>query len=213
MWNIFWHGRINCINENFSAKSIKTAKATWTTTIATRIVSRTTIGIACSATQWYKCVIWSDFTEKQSSKFVIHGQRFCEFDYRVQVSYVFQRIWNTIGKKYEGWTDEKKVSLHLQTLGTDENYKYTNFGLPRRTGDISWEETVNILSSIFGEWVSLFQTRFSCLNMVKRENEDFVTYAGNVNRMCERFMLLDLSLIDLNVWYSFKVWLLAKIRT
>ena len=30
--------------------------------------------------------------------------------------------------------------------------------------------------------------------MVKRENEDFVTYAGNVNRMCERFMLLDLSI-------------------
>ena len=30
--------------------------------------------------------------------------------------------------------------------------------------------------------------------MVKREDEDFVTYAGNVNRMCERFMLHDLSI-------------------
>ena len=31
--------------------------------------------------------------------------------------------------------------------------------------------------------------------MVKREDKYFVTYAGNVNRMCERFMLHDL-LID-----------------
>ena len=30
--------------------------------------------------------------------------------------------------------------------------------------------------------------------MVKREGEDFVTYAGNVNRMRERFMLHDLSI-------------------
>ena len=38
-----------------------------------------------SATQWHKGVKWSDFTEKQSSKFVIHGRRYSEFDYRVQV--------------------------------------------------------------------------------------------------------------------------------
>ena len=30
--------------------------------------------------------------------------------------------------------------------------------------------------------------------MVKREDGDFVTYAGNVKRMCERFMLHDLSI-------------------
>ena len=29
--------------------------------------------------------------------------------------------------------------------------------------------------------------------MVKREDEDFVTHAGNVNRMCERFISHDLS--------------------
>ena len=40
----------------------------------------------------------------------------------------------------------------------------------------------------------MFHTRFSCLNAVKREDENFVTYAGNVNRMFERFMLLDLSI-------------------
>ena len=106
----------------------------------------------------------------------------------------FRRFETIFEKKCEGWTDKQKVSLLLQKLGTHENNKYTNFVLPRRTGDISFKETVDILSNIFGERVSLFHTCFSCLNMVKREDEDFVAYAGSVNRMCECFMLHDLSI-------------------
>lgn len=44
----------------------------------------------------------------------------------------FRRFETIFEKKCEGWTDEQKVSLLLQKLGTDENNKYTNFVLPRK---------------------------------------------------------------------------------
>ncbi len=40
----------------------------------------------------------------------------------------------------------------------------------------------------------MFLTKYKCLNFVKQENEDFVTYEGNVNSQCELFKLGDLSI-------------------
>ena len=74
-----------------------------------------------------------------------------------------------------------KKSLLLQKLGTEENTKYTNLILPKKPEEISSEETIKILSGIFDERDSVFHTRYKCLNIVKQDNEDFVTYAGNVN--------------------------------
>ena len=106
----------------------------------------------------------------------------------------FRRFESIFEKKCQSWSDEQKVILVLQKLGTDENNKYTNFVLPRKASDIPFKETIEILSSIFGERVSLFHTRFQCLNMIKKDDEDFVTYAGNVNKICERFLLNELSI-------------------
>ena len=44
---------------------------------------------------------------------------------------------------------------------------------------------------MFGEWDSLFHTRYKCLNIIK-EDEDFVAYTGKINAQCERFKLKDL---------------------
>ena len=39
----------------------------------------------------------------------------------------------------------------------------------------------------------MFHTRYKCLNIVKQENEDFVTEAGNVNSQCELLKFGNLS--------------------
>ena len=50
------------------------------------------------------------------------------------------------------------------------------------------------MSCIFSERNSLFHTRYKCLNLRKREDEDFISFAENVNQECERFNLMDLSI-------------------
>ncbi len=57
---------------------------------------------------------------------------------------------------------------------------------------MSFEETIETLSKMFGERDSLFHTRYKCLNIIKEDDEDFVAYAGKVNAQCERFKLKDL---------------------
>ena len=49
------------------------------------------------------------------------------------------------------------------------------------------------MSIIFGKRNSLFHTRYKCLNLRKQVDEDFVSFARNVNQQCERFNLKDLS--------------------
>lgn len=68
-----------------------------------------------------------------------------------------------------------------------------NLILPKNPEEILFKETIKILSGIFDERGSLFHIRHKCLNIVKQENEDFVTYAGNVNTQCELLKLGDLS--------------------
>ena len=75
---------------------------------------------------------------------------------------------------------KKNVRLLLQKLGRDKDYKYTNFILLSETGEISCEETMNILSSIFSKRSFLFHTRYKCLDILKGDGKDFVTSAGKL---------------------------------
>ena len=82
--------------------------------------------------------------------------------------------------------------LVLQKLGAHENTKYTNYILPNKPEEMSFEETIETPSKMFGERDSLFHTRYKCLNIIKEDDKDFVAYAGKVNSQCERFKLKDL---------------------
>jgi hypothetical protein len=85
--------------------------------------------------------------------------------------------------------DETKVRLLLRKLGPAEHVRYTNFILPAEPRTLSFPDTVEKLKKIFGDTCSLFNSRFQCLQLVKRDADDFVTYAGLVNRECGRFKL------------------------
>ena len=54
-------------------------------------------------------------------------------------------------------------------------------------------ETIQILTKIFGEQRSLFNTRWQCLNLTKTYSEDYTPCANTVNRYSERFQLNEIT--------------------
>nr|VZI19336.1 unnamed protein product [Spirometra erinaceieuropaei] len=85
--------------------------------------------------------------------------------------------------------DAWKVRLLLRKLGAAEHERYANFILHKNPREVTFKDTVQTLSQTFGEQSSLFNTRFQCLQLSKRDSDDFITYAGTVNRECGRFQL------------------------
>ncbi|XP_065355983.1 uncharacterized protein LOC135950364 [Calliphora vicina] len=83
--------------------------------------------------------------------------------------------------------DASKVRLILRKLNQQVYGKYADFLLPRKPHDLKFNETLTTLSTLFDRQESLFNVRYNCLKNVKDENEDFITYAGRVNKLCERF--------------------------
>ena len=93
----------------------------------------------------------------------------------------------------ENLDEAAKVRLLMQKLGAAEHTKYCNYILPKNPRDFNLQQTVNTLSSIFGERSSLFNIRYNCLKITHKTDEDIVTYVGRVNNECERFNLTELS--------------------
>ncbi|BHF61136.1 hypothetical protein SprV_0100410700 [Sparganum proliferum] len=89
--------------------------------------------------------------------------------------------------------DAWKFRLLLRKLGRAEHERYANFILPKNPREVTFKDTVQTLSQIFGDQSSLFNTRFQCLQLCKRDSDDFITYAGIVNRECGRFQLSSLT--------------------
>ena len=77
----------------------------------------------------------------------------------------FRRYKSIFEKDCEKWPDKKKVILLLGKFGVAEHEKCVNFILPRQPGEVTFWETIQILTKIFGEQSSLFNTRWQCLNI------------------------------------------------
>ncbi|XP_029641312.1 uncharacterized protein LOC115216253 [Octopus sinensis] len=105
----------------------------------------------------------------------------------------FRRYEETFKDECKCWTDDEKVKLLLQELDASEHGKYCNFILSKKTSEICFEETIELLSKMFSDKSSLFNTHWECLNLVKEEDEDFVIYIRIVNKMCGKFKLKELS--------------------
>ena len=116
-----------------------------------------------------------------------------EFQFDIEAGHTFN-VWF---KKYEDifrvefndFDDQWKVRHLLRKLGNVEHERFTNFILPKRPADLTFDQAVQLLNEVFGDKTSLFNVRYQCLKMVKNETEDYVTYAGAVNKECERFQL------------------------
>ena len=136
--------------------------------------------------------------EKGSNTFASDGiaNLLSEFIYKLAEGITFptyfKRYERIFAKRCQSWSDEEKIMLVQQKLSTHENTKYMNYILPNKPEEMSFEETIETLSKMFGEWDSLFHSRYKCLYIIKEDDEDFVAYARKINAQCERFKLKDL---------------------
>lgn len=93
----------------------------------------------------------------------------------------------------KGLDDAARVRLLLRKLSTTAHDRYINYILPLKPRDNNFDGTVKILTKIFGKKTSLFNIRSQCLKITKATTDDFIAYAGQVNKACERFNLSKLS--------------------
>ncbi|XP_062711287.1 uncharacterized protein K02A2.6-like [Aedes albopictus] len=90
--------------------------------------------------------------------------------------------------------DAAKVRLLLRKLDTASHSRYVNYILPKLPRDVSFADTVKTLTKIFGKQTSVFNKRYQCLQLVKSETDDIISYGGKVNRACEEFEFQDLKI-------------------
>ncbi|CAH8629424.1 unnamed protein product [Schistosoma rodhaini] len=105
----------------------------------------------------------------------------------------FKRREDTFRIEFCQQDDAWKTRLLMRKLGSNEHARYADHILPRLPRELSFEETVTQLSEIFGESSSLFSIRYQCLNLVKREADEYGVLADIVNRECEKFKLRSLT--------------------
>ena len=89
--------------------------------------------------------------------------------------------------------DASKVRLLLRKLDANAHNRYTNFILPKNPRENNFEDTVKVLKEICGKNMSLFARRYRCLQIEKSSCDDYIAYAGLVNKQCEEFQLTTLS--------------------
>ena len=91
---------------------------------------------------------------------------------------------------------KKKVRLLLSKLGAAEHDKFVDYILPQKTCELTFTETVKLLKERFSPKTSLFHKRWKCLNLTKKDDEDYLTFSSVVYKHCDEFKVSDLSADD-----------------
>ena len=116
-----------------------------------------------------------------------------EFHYNPDQGHTFDKWYlryaETFSHEFPGRNQAWKRRLLVRKLGPSEFSRFSDYILPKEPGDLNFQQTVAQLKTIFGKQKSLFHTRFNCLQLKKSERDDYITYAGTVNRQCEDFKL------------------------
>ena len=108
----------------------------------------------------------------------------------------FRRYEYLYNIDYSNWLDQKKIHLLLSKLGAAEHDKFVDNILPQKTRDLTFTETVKLLTELFSPKTSLFHKQWKCLNLTKKDDEDYLTFSSVVNKHCDEFKLADLSADD-----------------
>ena len=77
---------------------------------------------------------------------------------------------------------QKKIQLLLRKLGTVEHNKFIDYILSKKTCELGFLETVKLLSELFSSKTPLFHKRWKCLNLTKRDCDDYLGFASVVNK-------------------------------
>ena len=74
-----------------------------------------------------------------------------------------------------------------------EHNTFVDYILPKKTCPLGFLETVKLQSELFSPKTSLFHKRWKCLNLTKRDRDDYFGFASVVNKNCDDFKLGELS--------------------
>ena len=153
------YGTINRIDKNARCRS---TTITTTVCIATRKFPETT-GVQKQIVKQQdilqKILLKQGKREKGSNTFCRgHGKLTVKPEEEITFPAYFKRYETIFAKRCQSWSDEEKIMLVLQKLGAHENTIYTKYILPNKPEEMLFEETIETLSKIFGQWDSLFHT-------------------------------------------------------
>ena len=74
-----------------------------------------------------------------------------------------------------------------------EHNKFVYYILQKKTCELGFLETGKLLSELFSSKTSLFHKRWKCLNLTKRDSDDYLGFASVVNKNCDDFKSGELS--------------------
>ncbi|XP_055714390.1 uncharacterized protein K02A2.6-like [Phlebotomus papatasi] len=103
----------------------------------------------------------------------------------------YQRYKSTILEDGRNLDDDARVRLLLRRLDNQAYTRYANILRPREPTSLSYNETVERLTKLFGRGESLFSLRRRCLQLVMNESDDWATHGGIVNSICEDFRIAE----------------------
>ena len=109
---------------------------------------------------------------------------YCPKSNQTFVTY-FRRYEDLYNIDCSNWSDQKKVHLLLSKLGAANHDKFVNYILPQKTSDLTFTETVKLLTELFSPKTSLFHKRWKCLNPTKKKT----------TRITWRFHRLSISIV------------------
>ena len=83
----------------------------------------------------------------------------------------FRRYEDLYNIDCSNWSDQKKIRLLLIKLGAAEHDKFVDYILPQKITDLTFTETVKLLTELFSPKTSLFHKRRKCLNLTKKKKK------------------------------------------
>ena len=106
----------------------------------------------------------------------------------------FRRFGDAFRIDCKSWSEQMKVRLLLEILGATEHNKFIDYLILKQTSEMSSDEAVKSLMELYCPKTSLFHKRWKCINLTRKEGQDYTTFASVVNRHCDNFglsLLLD----------------------
>lgn len=101
----------------------------------------------------------------------------------------YARFEDVLCEDTKALDDSGKVRLLLHRLDSMAHQRYCHYILPALPKDKKFAETVEVLKKLFKKPESEFCLRWKCLQVAKKETEDFTAYTATVNKLCEDFKI------------------------
>lgn len=92
--------------------------------------------------------------------------------------------------------DQSRARLLRHRLDPIAHQRFAHYILPAEPKDKTYNETLDILKFLFKRQESQFCVRWKCLQLAKKDMEDFTAYTARVNKACEDFDLKALKVDD-----------------